>query len=97
MLAHAPQSGDTIISLCGLPTPAGAVVLVSEAEVADAIEGLAEKIRRFVDSDPNNPVVIVALLEGGRFYADRLTAELRRICNACFIRNDIKISGLRRI
>ena len=92
MLVNAPQPGDPIYTLCDLPTPAGAVVLVSAAEVAEAIEELAEKIRPFVDRDPNNPVVIVALLEGGCFYADRLTAELRKICNACFTRNDLKIS-----
>ncbi len=56
------------------------------------IEELAEKIRPFVDRDPDNPVVIVALLESGCFYADRLTAELNKICNAYFTRNDLQIS-----
>ncbi len=84
--------GDPVTMLNGVLTPANAVVLATSSGIKGMIETLAEDIRPWIDSDASRPVVIVALLEGGRFYADCLTAELRKNCIVAFTRHDIKVS-----
>ncbi len=84
---HSPIS-----TLCGIPTPPGAVVLANRKLVEQAIERLASAIGPFVDASPEDPVVLVALLEGGRFYADRLQKLLERTCAVRPDRIDIKVS-----
>lgn len=92
MLHIEPSPGCRVGSLCGVDTPPGAVVLASTREVQTAIQTLAEVIQPWIDAQPQEPVVLVALLHGGKFYADRLSSELGTRCSANFTRFDVKIS-----
>lgn len=84
--------GCRIERLNGVPTPPEAVLLASERQVLQAIKSMATAIQPWIDCDPESPVIMVGLLQGGKFYADRLSDELRRCCSAHFSRADIKVS-----
>lgn len=92
MMQIEPPIGALIPKLCGVPTPPGAVVLACSRSVNDAIRSLAGAIQPWIDQNPESPAILVALLNGGKFYADRLVAELRPLCSAHFERKDIKVS-----
>lgn len=92
MLETQPQPGVSIEQLAGVATPPEAVVLATSQQVLDAIHALAKEIHPWVDQRPEEPVVLVALLQGGKFYADLLSDQLRQLCTADFSRADIKVS-----
>ena len=78
--------------LNGVETPKGAVVLASSGEISDAIEGMAQAILPWISLSQESPVVVVALLEGGRFFADRLMQELVELGCHPISRVDLKVS-----
>ncbi|MBN8549998.1 MAG: hypothetical protein J0M12_11840 [Deltaproteobacteria bacterium] len=84
---HAP-----IARLCGVNTPPEAVVIASSRQIDEVIRSLAVSIQPWIDTQSESPVLLVALLEGGRFYADRLSEALKPICSSPFERMDIKVS-----
>lgn len=92
MTPVAQSAAVTIDTLCGVKTPPGAVEIASEAVITRAIAKLAKEIAPWIDANLESPVVMVALLEGGRFYADHLIAQLRTTCAAHFSRLDLKAS-----
>lgn len=87
-----PGIGAAVERLADVAAPPGAVVLASSRLVNETIRALAVSIQPWVDLVPESPVVLVGLLQGGKFYADRLSQELRGLCLADFSRADIKIS-----
>ncbi len=87
-----PSIGTPVARLCGVQTPPGAVVLASTKQINEAIIRLAEEIKPWIDENPGSPVVLVGLLRGGKFYADRLESELRSMGCTSFSRMDIKVS-----
>lgn len=92
MMEIEPAVDAPIARLSGIHTPPGAVVLASSRSVAETIQTLAAAIQPWIDESPDSPVVLVALLNGGKFYADQLVLQLQKICSADFERNDIKVS-----
>ena len=92
MIETGTKIGARVETLCGLKTPPEAVVIATPEMVRAAIASLAERILPWIEQEPQNPAVLVALLQGGRFYADRLTEALRERSVADFTRNDLKVS-----
>lgn len=89
MFQHEPAVGAPIQKLLGMDTPPGAEVLASSSAVSRAIQTLAESVHAWASS---GPVTLVALLEGGKYFADRLQAQLERSSSAPLARLDLKVS-----
>lgn len=84
--------GMSVEVLNGVKTPPGAVVIASSSEISAAIKRLAQSIAPWVLVSPESPVVVVALLEGGRFFADRLVDNLKMLGVLDISRVDLKVS-----
>ncbi len=66
-------------------------MLASSHSVTEAIQTLAAAIGPWLAQPSDQPPVIVVLLEGGRYFADRLSSELHA-ASIHFDRVDLKVS-----
>ena len=86
------QVGSPVSSIYGINTPPNAVVLATSHQIKEAITKLAKEITPWLEERPLDPVVLVCLLEGGRFFADQLNSALKQLSSAYFTRVDLKVS-----
>lgn len=92
MRASSEPIDACVNELCGVRTPPEARVLAPAETVLQAITRLATEAQPWIDSAPSSPVILLVLLEGGRFFGDRLASGLRERCTSDFSRVDLKVS-----